>query len=87
MGEWSQDHRLKPVHWSKPKLSVKADSPSTRAKNMAKRDKRDLPEWVQERRKNMVSKIQIHTGHLSSMPWSQIDTQDLDKLLNAVSRR
>jgi hypothetical protein len=48
---------------------------------------RDLPEWVQERRKDMVTKIQIHTGHLGSVPWSQIDTHDLDKLLNAVSRR
>jgi len=32
----------------------------------------------------MVTKIQLYTGHLSSVPWAQIDTSDLDKLLDAI---
>ena len=35
----SQDHRLKPVHWSKPKLSVKADSPRNEGERMSDTEK------------------------------------------------
>jgi len=49
-------------------------------------DETQLPDWVQERRRDMVSKIKIHTGELRSVPWSKLDTQDLEKLLKAVRR-
>ena len=49
-------------------------------------ENRDLPDWVQERRKGMIASIEVYTGELRSMPWSKIDTQDLEKLLKAFRR-
>ena len=48
---------------------------------------RDLPEWVIERRNDMIAKIQLRTGNLRSVPWDKLDTDDLEKLLKAVRER